>query len=350
MLTITKLAGVGNQQINDYLLLNERVLLYSNYRFIGLITEHLDAESSWLMAWRDGELVGVLPYIYKFGPLGPVFNSLAYYGSNGGIIQHKPDYEAKAGLVNAFYEEASVHNACSATLITNPLEQDADFYNKAVDYNFRDERIGQFTCFDRISSESDLLKLFDEPRPRNIRRALKEGIKVEKSRDVKTIDFLFSTHQQNINAVEGLPKDKSFFEQISTHMQQHEWDVFIASLHGKPIAGLLLFYFNRTVEYFTPVIVEAYRSSQPLALIIYYAMLDSVDRGFKYWNWGGTWLSQGGVYDFKKRWGTIDYPYYYYTKIFNSSVLDQCIPYFLEHYKGCYVIPFDQLKSSKLKP
>lgn len=33
---------------------------------------------------------------------------------------------------------------------------------------------------------------------------------------------------------------------------------------------------------------------------------------------GGIWLTQGGVYDFKKKWGTIDKNYFYYTTIFDK--------------------------------
>ena len=347
MLIIDRLSGSGDQTIHDYLLRNDRSLLYANPRFIGLVAQHLAAEPSWFMARRSGELVGVLPCLVKSGPLGPVFNSLAYYGSNGGVIQHDADLEAKSGLIDAFYIQASIDKACSATLITNPLEQDAYFYNNAINYDYRDERIGQVTHFNGVGSEDDLLKLFEDPRPRNIRRAIKEGITVEKSQSAEAIDFLFHTHEQNIHAIGGISKDKTFFDEISKRMQKHEWAIFTASLHGENIAALLLFYFNRTVEYFTPATVETYRSSQPLALIIYRAMLDAINHGMTNWNWGGTWLSQGGVYDFKKRWGTCDYPYYYYTKIFDPTVARQRKQFLLEHYKGFFVIPFTQLKTKK---
>ena len=347
MLTINILQGQGDQAIRDYLLRNEHSLLYANPCFIGLVAEHLSAQPAWLIAQRNGEFVGLLPYLVKSGPLGTVYNSLAYYGSNGGVIQHDADIEAKSDLVDAFYTQASINNACSATLITNPLEKDAAFYNNIINYDYQDERIGQITHFGNIDSEEDLMKLFDNPRPRNIRRALKEGVTVEKSQSSEAIDFLYQVHKQNIDAIGGLPKDKAFFDQISKHMQNHEWAIFTAHLHGEPIAALLLFYFNRTVEYFTPATIEAHRNSQPLALIIYRAMFDATENGFINWNWGGTWLSQGGVYDFKKRWGTVDYPYYYYTKIFDTEVAYQRTEFLLEHYKGFFVIPFSQLKNKK---
>lgn len=54
----------------------------------------------------------------------------------------------------------------------------------------------------------------------------------------------------------------------------------IASLDGRPVAALLLLYFNRTVEYFAPVIEHEYRSRQPLSFLIWQGMLDAVHRGY----------------------------------------------------------------------
>ena len=44
-----------------------------------------------------------------------------------------------------FYTLAAEAKASSATIITNPLELDSDFYDGKIAYDFRDERIGQIT-------------------------------------------------------------------------------------------------------------------------------------------------------------------------------------------------------------
>jgi len=127
-------------------------------------------------------------------------------------------------------------------------------------------------------------------------------------------------------------------------MNTSDWAIFTAILRGQPVAALLVFYFNRTVEYFTPVVVETYRQTQALSLVIYKAMQEAMAEGFSNWNWGGTWLSQRGVYDFKKRWGTADYSYYYYTRILNGSIRTQTKEALLDMYPGFYVLPFSALE------
>ena len=69
-----------------------------------------------------------------------------------------------------------------------------------------------------------------------------------------------------------------FFEKLLSVMPRDLWSVYIGSRDDQPIAGLLVFYFNGTVEYFTPVIVSEHRNTQALALVIYEAMKDAISR------------------------------------------------------------------------
>lgn len=345
MLNIEHRQDAGGDELLDYARRNPVSLIYGTPHFMTLTSKHLDARSGWLVAKRNEEIVGLLPFLKKEGPLGPVFNSLAYYGSNGGVIQDKLDKEAKISLINTFYEMAEKADSASATIITNPLLQDSDFYHKHTMFDFLDERIGQITHFPAITKPEDLLTSFQDPRPRNIRRALREGIIVESCQDHDALDFLFTTHVDNMEAIGGIAKQRGFFDLLPEIMNKSDWQIYQAKLNGEPVAALLIFYFNRTVEYFTPVVKEAYRNTQALSLVIYSAMQDAIADGFSNWNWGGTWLSQRGVYDFKKRWGTTDYRYYYYTRLFNDEAKRQPKELILEMYPGFYVVPFTGLSS-----
>lgn len=344
MLTIERFDDVWSDFDSDaYARRNPNSLLYVSQRYIDLTAGHLDARPSWLVARRGADVVGYLPFMTKEGPLGPVVNSMAYYGSNGSVVQAECDDQAKAALIERFYDDAAQDGACSATLITNPLEHDAEFYEGHCRATYRDERIGQITQLPSADAKDTLMSLFSNPRPRNIRRAMKEGIQVEARQDDAALDFLFKTHVVNMEAIGGLSKSWSFFADTKAKMAPEDWTIYVATLDGEPISALLLFYFNKTVEYFTPVTVERFRNAQPLALIVHDAMLDAIDAGFAYWNWGGTWKSQGGVYDYKKRWGTTDHPYFYYVRLLNEAVLQQAPDALLEQYPGFYVLPFGEL-------
>ena len=117
----------------------------------------------------------------------------------------------------------------------------------------------------------------------------------------------------------------------------------VAKINNEPIAALLTLYFNKTVEYFTPVIMQSHRDTQALSTIVFYAMTDSIACGYKWWNWGGTWLDQDGVYRFKSRWGTQDKPYYYRTNIRNKAILASSEGELLKAYPNFFAVPFSAL-------
>ena len=114
----------------------------------------------------------------------------------------------------------------------------------------------------------------------------------------------------------------------------------MAEKGGEPIAALLVFYFNKTVEYFTPATIHEFRNDQPSALIIHEAMKAAAKDGYKYWNWGGTWESQEGVYDFKKRWGASDHRYEYFIQILDDKVKEIPIQDLKVAFPNFYLYPY----------
>ena len=123
MLDIELIQGPGGEEQLEYIEKISSSLVYTNPRFMSLVSEHLSALPAWFVAKRDGKVAGLLPFIQKDGPLGGVLNSLAYYGSNGGVMQRVKDDEAKRALIDAFYNRAASLQACSATIITNRLRR-----------------------------------------------------------------------------------------------------------------------------------------------------------------------------------------------------------------------------------
>ena len=85
-----------------------------------------------------------------------------------------------------------------------------------------------------------------------------------------------------------------------------------------------------------------------MSLLIYEAMQEAARRGCRYWNWGGTWLTQDGVYFFKSRWGTEDRPYYYYISEHEGaeSLRNLTKEEIIENYPYFYVLPFNILRQN----
>jgi lipid II:glycine glycyltransferase (peptidoglycan interpeptide bridge formation enzyme) len=159
---------------------------------------------------------------------------------------------------------------------------------------------------------------------RNLRKAEEAGILVRETPDA--LPVLETMHRANMQAIGGRQKPPQFFRSVADVLEfGRDWTLYTAELHGRTVGALLLFQGGRTIEYIMPAIDDAARQLQPTALMIARAMRDAIERGFRRWNWGGTWLTQDGVYRFKRKWGARERRYSYFITIRDERLL-ACSP------------------------
>jgi hypothetical protein len=326
----------------EFLRGRERALFYASLEYRDILARVLDARPHYLLAIDGEHVCGVLPTFAMTQPShGTVLNSLPYYGSNGGFITDGRPQTANA-LAAAWLELERELGCAASTVISSPFDTDLSVYEHLAP-TFRDDRIGQVTPLPAGSSEEALFALYDETARRNVRKARKSGVAWRVDNSPKAMAFLYRTHEENIRAIGGLSKSRAFFDAVPAAVPQDAWRVYIAERAGEPIAALLVFRFSATVEYYTPAIVEAARPLQALALLVHEAMRQAAGEGYKWWNWGGTWKSQLGVYRFKRKWGAADMPYRYYTRLTDQRLLRSSRDDLLSAFPGFFVLPFDRL-------
>jgi len=329
------------ERYSEFLTRNQASLLYYSINYRDMLVDLLQCESEYYVAVDQGEVYGVLPLLKKEGTFGWVYNSLPFYGSNGGIVCSND--EAFQLLVRKYNEVIGRESVAAATMVSNPL---LDIDLSIVNHDIVDIRIGQFTAIRQVGEQAEVLLSSVHGKTRNmIRKAQKSGIIIDI--DNSRMSELYAMHLANMQAIGGKPKSGSFFSKIADYfVEGTDYNIYIARIDGTIAAALLVFYFNGIVEYYTPVVVEEYRTFQPLSLIIFQAMRDSSKSGYRLWNWGGTWLSQDGVYRFKKRWNTEDIHYYYYTKINNSKIYQTNKEVLQSNYDHFFVIPYGHLRTT----
>jgi len=322
---------------------NQETLVYSSPQYLDLITQFVKETPKLMLLTSRGQIQGAIPFLEKTGRFGTVLNSLPFYGSNGGCIAQ--DEIVKEQLLHTLELYVRSSEIAAATIVNNPLT-DPDGYDLECD--FIDNRIGQFTFFNELdigNLDESLIAKFHYKTRNMVRKAIKSEIKI--TIDNNKFDYLIKQHHENMKAIGGIQKSESFFRLLEKVLKANEeYDVFVASKEGKPVAALLVLYHKKIVEYYTPVIDVNYRSYQPMSLLIYESMKLAIKKGYQCWNWGGTWESQEGVYRFKKRWGSIDKPYYYYTYVNNMELCNLSPGELLKEYPHFFVLPFNKLLAS----
>jgi hypothetical protein len=320
-------------------------LLYASAAFRRFLIRVTGEDDCYLLALEDDRIVGALPaFLQRDRGHGAVLNSLPFFGSIGGVLADPGRTDVADTLLDAFDRTADEVRCISRTIITSPLQAGVDLYERRQP-TFRDGRTCQITPLppdsDRLADR--LLAAFQDPRPRNIRKAAKSGVTVTERWDEDALRFVARVHAENIGALSGIVKPLDVFLAVPACFEREQYSVFVAERDGREVAALLAFFYNGTVEYFTPAVLHDERPNQPLSLIVFEAMQRAVRRGFRRWNWGGTWASQTSLYDFKRRWGAVDHPYWYFTTA-ADSVLDRTRDEILAAHPLFYVCPFDRLR------
>ena len=313
--------------------------LFHSRRYLDLLCDMLGATDRSLLALDlSGGVVGALPVLAHQGTGGVALNSLPFYGSHGGALASEP--AVAQALVDAFGTAARDRLCASATLVEN-LKDPWSYSGLGATHS--DERIGQISPIGHAQDCAEGLMAAFHYKTRNmVRKSQRAGLSVRV--DNMAFGILERMHRENLAALGGVPKPARFFSLVDRHFRRDtDYRLYLAHKDGQPVSALLLFYFGSTVEYFMPATQVEFRELQPLTLLIFEAMTDASRRGFRWWNWGGTWKTQDGVYRFKKRWGTEDHPYKYHTIVNRTEILEWSSARMLAEYPYFYVAPFSAL-------
>ncbi|MGQ0732051.1 MAG: GNAT family N-acetyltransferase [Acidobacteriota bacterium] len=338
--------GPGDAHAYDsFIRAHAESLFYHSWAYKEFLKNLVACEEEYLVARAGDTIRGALPLMRTggAGASGRVYNSLPFFGTSAGILAG--DAGAYNALASAYNDIARREDTLSATIVGSQFGPRRDAERLA--HNYVDARIAQMTA---LPAEGDyrerLLAQFDSSARRNINKARAAGIEV--SIDPGEFDRLEQMHRAGMDAIDGTPKTSRFFTLVPQHFVPHEdFDLYVARLDGAVIAALLLFYLGRTVEYYMPAVDPRWRAQQPLALLVCSAMTDAARRGFNWWNWGGTWTTQTGVYRFKKKWGAIERPYAYYTQLNDETLRTWPRERILATWPHFFVLPFTALTDQR---
>ncbi len=297
---------------------SEHALLYHSVKYGRFLKALMPAaRCEYLVATEEGQPVAALPAFWLAHPeYGAVVNSLPFYGSHGGVVSSPHAVERAApALMDAFHARNRRYGAVAATIVGNPLTASA---HDMTAPHLTDRRIGQFSPLpggaDRGEVEERLFAQYHQKTRNMVRKGLKSGYCFRDDGSPAMFAALARMHEEGMRAIGGKFKQPAFFAAVQACFEAgKDYRLFVAETPAGEVAAMVLVLFYRNyAEYFVPVSDASHRSNQPLSALIHHAMIESVvGNGSDCWNWGGTWLTQDGVYRFKSRWGTVDKEYEY---------------------------------------
>lgn len=333
-------------EYQDLLQHDRDAFLYHSPFWLEILEKTLQVQIHVLGCRRKGRLAAAFPYaISKVGPLGPVINSLPFFGSIGGMIHNGDPDAARTALLllaGALLDEATRIDAASMTVIDRPGDPFSETYKKALDPTFTDSRTTYYSYLPIPSSVSEerILSSFAGRTRTAIRKAQKLNYTVEKSLSEVDFNEFLMIHQENMREANGIAKPLNFMKTTFEAQDQDRRELWVAKKDGRLAAGALFFSYANTAEYYMAALSASHRTFQPLSLILFEAMKSFSYRGVNRFNFGGTWTSQQGLRKFKSSWGTTAVEYHYYVRIFKKDLIHWDARALVQAYPFFYTIPF----------
>jgi lipid II:glycine glycyltransferase (peptidoglycan interpeptide bridge formation enzyme) len=164
-------------------------------------------------------------------------------------------------------------------VISNPLiADDIVFYDMHARATLTDDRIGQIVILplhdgSEQGIEDALMASFHQKTRNTVRKGQKGGFDLGLDNGLEAFRDLHRLHEAGMQAIGGLAKKMEVFEAIHASFEAgRDYQIYQARSDGMTIGVLLVFFYNRTAEYFTPAAHEDFRAQQPLSYLILEAM------------------------------------------------------------------------------
>lgn len=161
--------------------------------------------------------------------------------------------------------------------------------------------------------EEQIFSSFRESTKRNIKKSIREGVKVTIYNSLKSVTEFYRLNCMT-RKEHGLPPQPFyFFKKIYDHIIANgRGIVVLASYNDINIAGSIFFYFETRAIYKYGASDENYRNLRPNNLIMWKAIKWFSQNGYKSLSFGRTDPDNEGLKRFKKGWGTTEAIIKYY--------------------------------------
>jgi Acetyltransferase (GNAT) domain len=294
-----------------------------------------------LLCEQNGVDIAGLPLYLYHSPLGNILTSVPAPGPLGGIFTPETlSSSEKAQVYHCLLEHtlriAKRYQCISLTIITNPLICDLSLYEQYLEPTYVFKNFTQYIPLTTPVKRSRKLR-------QNLNRAKEFGfqITVNGSRD-ELLEW-HQIHQQRHQQLQVQPLELRLFERLMDVLIPKKKALFLLARHGDEIAsGCFYIFHRRHLDVYLISMNDAFAEQDPNSVITDYSIALASEYDWQVYNWQSSPSRNSGVYEYKRRWGSIERPYYFVTKLLvEPQQLLEIDPVSLKiAYPGHYVIPF----------
>jgi hypothetical protein len=161
---------------------------------------------------------------------------------------------------------------------------------------------------DLAGNEQRIYEKFRGSNKRSIRKAVKEGVEIEISNSLKSVNEFYRLNCMARKRHGLPPQPYSFFEKIHDHILSRNYGFLIcASWKGKTIAGAVFFHFGNKAVFKYGASDIAYQQVRANNLVMWEGIRWCCKKGYKSLCFGRTEAQNKGLIQFKSGWGATEH-------------------------------------------
>ncbi len=150
----------------------------------------------------------------------------------------------------------------------------------------------------------DAFARFDDSAQRAVRKAERNGVRVEFGTDLEAVRAYYDLHCRTRTRHGAPPQPFHFFEKLHEHILDKGHGFIALGRHGsRPIAGAVFFRFARQAVYKFSASDERFQELRGPNLVIWQSIRRLIDAGVMQLDFGKTSSSNEGLRRFKRNWG-----------------------------------------------
>lgn len=299
---------------NDYISNQPNASIYHTLEWKNVLEKSFGYKPFYFIALENNQITGVLP---SFEIKSIVFKkrlvSLPFSQVTKILYDNENILNELINFAYEFYEKGNYEYI--------EIKHGKNFLTLNKVENFYETTLNLDTSLDTI------WKNFDAGSVRwGIRKAQKNNVEIKTDKDLKDIkNFyrLFAFTRKRL----GVPVYSFPFFQNMFDLLKEKVKLYLAYYNNICIAGIIVFYFNKiaTYAYSASINKREFLKLQPTNLLLWTAIKDAHLNHYKLFNFGITHISNQGLLNFKKRWGTITkkIPYYYIINQNKIPIIDR---------------------------
>lgn len=303
----------------------------------------------------DQTIIAGLPLYHFKGELGNILTSVPHAGPLGGIICTEKLGDVTAhdiyqALIKRATQMAEEFGCIALTIITHPFLDDAGLYWGRTPPNYVLNNFCQVVDLKSIFDDSGAYNTgkssYNSHIRRNLSKAYEAGVTVQWGEE-QDFDLWYEIHRERHSQLGAQPLPESLLKGVVTKMKTAGLgNLAVAKMKETVIGGCAYIWNKEVVDAYMPSGDSNYLKYGINYVAIDFGLRQFAKQGFKWFNWQSC-SRNSGVYDFKKRWGSVEKTYKFLTWTFAGfeKVLEAGKDRISKAYQWHYLAPFEAIEN-----